>query len=183
MKYKIVTIIFIVVLILVGIKPLGRCFYTLKYNGFIAKYSTEYSLDPYLVASLIKAESNFNSNAKSQKNAFGLMQITDETGRWAAKEMKIDNFNTELLYDPEFNIKMGCWYLKNLKTEFNGNMDVVLAAYNGGRGNVQKWLSSKDHSADGLNLYYIPFKETDKYVKKVNTNYKVYKFLYVSFLK
>ena len=182
MKYKFIGITLFVglILIIIGIKPIGRCFYPLKYNGFITKYSKAYSLDPYMVAALIKAESNFNNNAKSQKNAYGLMQITDETGKWAAGQMKISNFNSDLLYDPEFNIKMGCWYLNNLKAEFNGNMDVVLAAYNGGRGNVQKWLSNKDHSSDGKNLYYIPFKETDKYVKRVNTNYKVYKFLYVN---
>ena len=182
MKYKIISITFIIclVFILINIKPLGRIFYPLKYNGFIVKYSTEYSLDPYFVASLIKAESNFNNNAKSQKDAYGLMQITEKTGRWAAEEMKISNFNSDLLYDPEFNIKMGCWYLNNLKKEFNSNMDVVLAAYNGGRGNVQKWLSNKAHSSDGLNLDYIPFKETDKYVKRVNTNYKIYRFLYPS---
>lgn len=185
MKYKVIVITFFIglIFILVSIKPLGRCFYTLKYNELISKYSSKYSLDPYFVAALIKAESNFDNNAKSQKDAYGLMQITEETGRWVAVEMKVSNFNSDLLYDPEFNIKMGCWYLRNLKKEFNGNMDVVLAAYNGGRGNVQKWLNSKDHSSDGLNLYYIPFKETDKYVKRVNTNYKIYNFLYGSIKK
>ena len=185
MKIKAIVITFFIglILILISMKPLAKSFYPLKYNGFITKYSEQYSLDPYLVAAIIKAESNFNNNAKSQKNAYGLMQITDETGQWAAGQMKINNFNADLLYDPEFNIKMGCWYLSNLKKEFNGNMDVVLAAYNGGRGNVQKWLNSKDHSQDGLNLYYIPFKETDKYVKRVNTNYKVYNFLYINIKK
>ena len=180
MKYKVIVITFFIglILILMNIKPLGRHFNTLKYNEFITKYSTEYSLDPYLVAALIKAESNFNKNAKSQKDAYGLMQITEKTGQWAAGEMKISNFNSDLLYDPEFNIKMGCWYLDNLKKQFNGNMDVVLAAYNGGRGNVQKWLNNAQHSTDGSSLNYIPFKETDKYVKRVNTNYKIYKFLY-----
>lgn len=182
MKYRVIAITLFIglILILISIKPIGRYFYTLKYNEFISEYSNKYSLDPYLVAALIKAESNFNNNAKSQKDAYGLMQITKETGQWAADEMKISNFNADLLYDPEFNIKMGCWYLNNLKKEFNGNMDVVLAAYNGGRGNVQKWLNNAKHSKDGLNLDYIPFKETDKYVKRVNTNYKIYKFLYLN---
>ena len=73
---------------------------------------------------------------------------------------------------------MGCWYLSDLKKEFNGNMDLVLAAYNGGRGNVEKWLKDSNTSPDGQNLKNIPFKETDKYVKKVNTNYNIYKYLY-----
>jgi len=182
MKYKVIGITFLVglIFIILGIKPLGRYMYPLKYNDVITKYSRVYSLDPYLVAALIKTESNFNNNAKSQKDAYGVMQITDKTGEWAAQQMKIDGFNADALYDPHFNIRMGCWYLSNLKKEFDGNMDVVLAAYNGGRGNVQKWLSNKDNSKDGLNLDYIPFKETDKYVKRVNTNYKIYKFLYSS---
>jgi len=182
MKNKLVVIVFFLVLIFVfvGIKPLGRYFYSIKYSGLITKYSTEYSLDPYMVSSVIKTESNFDNGAKSQKDAFGLMQITTETGQWAAGLMKINNFNSDLLYDPEFNIKMGCWYLSNLKTEFNGNMDLVLAAYNGGRGNVQKWLNNSKNSSNGLTLDYIPFKETDKYVKRVNTNYKIYRFLYPS---
>ncbi|MBC8060587.1 MAG: lytic transglycosylase domain-containing protein [Clostridiaceae bacterium] len=185
MKYKLVFSIFFIglVVILISIKPLGRVFYTLKYDEFISKYSMEYSLDPFMVASLIKAESNFDSNAKSHRDAYGLMQITAETGKWAAGEMKIENFNSDLLYDPEFNIKMGCWYLSKLKRQFNGNMNVVLAAYNGGSGNVQKWLNSTKHSSDGQNLDYIPFKETDKYVKRVNTNIKIYKFLYIGIKK
>lgn len=182
MKHRVIVITFLIglIFILADIKPLGRNFYTLKYNGFISKYSIEYSLDPYWVASVIEAESNFNSNAKSQKDAYGLMQITSETGQWAAKEMGISNCNSDLLYDPEFNIKMGCWYLSNLKKEFNNKMNVVLAAYNGGRGNAEKWLKDKQYSQDGLNLDNIPFKETDNYVKQVNLNYRIYKFLYTS---
>jgi soluble lytic murein transglycosylase len=83
-----------------------------------------------------------------------------------------------MLNDPEFNIRIGCWYLNNLNTEFKYNTEVVLAAYNGGRGNVQKWLKSSEHSSDGKTLKYIPFKETDKYVKKVRVNYRIYKYLY-----
>lgn len=161
-----------------NVKSIGRLFFPLKYQDNIIKYSKKYNLDFYLVAAVIKTESNFNERAKSNKDAYGLMQITPDTAEWAAEKMNISNFKTEMLYDPEFNISMGCWYLDNLKEEFKGNPDVVLAAYNGGRGNVQKWLKSSDHSLDGKNLSYIPFKETDKYVKKVKVNYSIYKYLY-----
>ena len=155
-----------------------KYFFPLNYPEYIVKYSQKYKLDPYLVAAVIKTESNFDEGAKSNKNAYGLMQITPDTAQWAAEKMNINNFKTQMLYNPEFNIRMGCWYLDNLKEEFNNNMEVVLAAYNGGRGNVQKWLKSTEHSADGKNLHYIPFKETDKYVKKVKVNYSIYKYLY-----
>ncbi|MBU5485558.1 lytic transglycosylase domain-containing protein [Clostridium sp. MSJ-11] len=152
--------------------------YPLKYSDIVYKYSREYDIDPYLVFSVIKAESNFNPDAVSHKSAYGLMQVTSTTGEWIAEQMKIEDFTLNKLFDPEYNIPMGCWYIDNLRKEFGDNMDVVLAAYNAGRGNVQKWLNDTEHSKDGKNLHYIPFKETDKYVKKVKVNYKIYKFLY-----
>ena len=154
-----------------------KIFFPLNNSEYINKYSKMYNLDPILVASVIKTESNFKTDAKSRKNAYGLMQITPDTARWAAGKMKIENFSLDMLLNPETNIKMGCWYLSDLKSEFK-ETNLVLAAYNAGRGNVQKWLKDSDHSTDGKSLYYIPYGETDKYVKKVNLFYKVYKFLY-----
>lgn len=144
----------------------------------IFKYSYENNIDPYFVASVIKVESNFDKDAKSSKSAAGLMQITPETAKWVASEMKISGYSESMLLNPETNIKMGCWYLKDLKEEFNGNTDLMLAAYNGGRGNVNKWLKDKEKSTDGKTLIFIPFKETDKYVKKVNATYSIYKKIY-----
>lgn len=167
-----------IVMFLINAKNIARYFFPIKYSDYIVKYSERYDLDPYLVAAVIKTESNFQEKAKSNKNAYGLMQITGNTAEWAAEKMEISHFSTVMLYEPEFNIKMGCWYLDNLRDEFDDNMEVVLAAYNGGRGNVQKWLNSSEHSVDGKNLHYIPFKETDKYVKKVKVNYRIYKYLY-----
>jgi len=178
---KIVNILFvmavIILLITLGGIKIAKTLYPMKYSENIAKYSKKYDVDPYLVCAVIKAESNFKPNAKSKQNAYGLMQITPDTAAWVAKEMKLENFETKDLYDPEMNINMGCWYLSNLKKEFK-SIDLVLAAYNGGRGNVQKWLSDPKHSADGRTLQYIPFKETDQYVKKVKVNYNIYKYLY-----
>lgn len=71
---------------------------------------------------------------------------------------------------------MGCWYLNDLFKEFK-NRDLVLAAYNGGRGNVQNWLVDSRYSANG-ELINIPFKETQDYVKKVNNDLEVYSRIY-----
>lgn len=174
---RIITIL-ILILIVVNAKNIVRYFYPLKYVNYIKEYSQKYDLDPYLVMSVIRTESGFKENVRSNKNAIGLMQITPDTASWAAEKMNIYDFKDSMLNDPRFNIQMGCWYMKDLKNEFNGNIDLVLAAYNGGRGNVQKWLKDSGHSYDGKNLHYIPFKETDKYVKKVKVSYKVYKYLY-----
>lgn len=149
-----------------------------KYTEYINKYSEEYDLDPYLVLAVIKTESNFDERALSNKGAKGLMQIMDATGEWAAEELNINYFMASMLYDPELNIKMGCWYLDRLSYEFQGDLDLMIAAYNGGSGNVNKWLSQEEYSEDGESLSYIPFPETKKYVDKVKVNYNIYKYLY-----
>jgi soluble lytic murein transglycosylase len=181
MTYKKIIKLLLFILILISVFNLYgliKITFPLKYSDYIMRYSKEYNLNPYLVAAVIKTESNFKKDAKSIKGAQGLMQITASTAEWAAGEMKLEDFNNDMLYQPEYNIRMGCWYIDNLKKEFNGNMDLVLAAYNGGRGNVQKWLADSSYSIDGKTLSYIPFKETDKYVKRVKINYNIYKILY-----
>jgi soluble lytic murein transglycosylase len=171
-------LIVVIVIMSLNINYILKVLYPFSNQSVINNYSQMYGLDPCLVAALIKTESNFDSKAKSSKNAYGLMQITSTTAKWAAEQMGITNFNVDMLYEPKFNINMGCWYLNNLNKEFSGNMTLVLAAYNGGSGNVQKWLNDAQHSKDGINLHYIPFKETDMYVKKVNVNYNIYLYLY-----
>ena len=106
------------------------------------------------------------------------MQITGDTGAWIASKMHLKDYSESKLYEPEYNIKMGCWYLNNLRQEFGSDIDLILAAYNAGRGNVKSWLQSQNYSQDGKKLQYIPFKETDQYVKKIETNYNIYKFIY-----
>ena len=86
-------------------------------------------------------------------------------------------FRKDAIFDPEINIKIGCWYLNKLYKEF-GRLDLVIAAYNGGSGNVNKWLNDDSYSKDGKSLDLIPFEETSMYVKKITKNYKMYNKLY-----
>lgn len=179
MKFKYILILGIIILVgYFGFKfTIKNYIYPCKYTEYVNKYSDEYDLDPYFVLSVIKAESNFDKDAVSGKDAKGLMQIMDETGIWAAKKIGIDDFTVESLFDVETNIRIGCWYLKTLEKEFK-DQDLVIAAYNGGSGNVNSWLKDTRYSKDGKSLSYIPFAETKKYVDKVNVNYKAYKKLY-----
>ena len=175
---KIIICLIVAIVILVGGKySIKKYLYPYKYKEIVDKYSYEYNLDPFLVLAVIKTESNFNTDAESSKGAKGLMQIMDSTGEWIGSKVEIDKFNANMLYDPEINIEFGCWYLNSLLKEFS-DLSLALAAYNGGSGNVTKWLNNPEYSSDGENLTYIPFKETKKYVDKVNTRYNVYKFLY-----
>jgi soluble lytic murein transglycosylase len=137
-------------------------------------YSKEYGIDDSLVYSVIKVESKFNKKAVSKRNAKGLMQISEITQNWAQEELGLENID---IFDPETNIKIGCWYLNKLFKEFN-DLDLVITAYNGGSRNVSKWLKNDAYSRDGNKLHEIPFEETKNYLEKVKENYRVYKALY-----
>lgn len=155
-----------------------KVIYPIHYREIINQYAEEYNIDPYLVAAIIRTESKFYEKAKSSKDARGLMQVSPITGNWAAKELMIENYDQEMLYIPDTNVKIGCWYLHKLNGEFDGNLQLILAAYNGGSGNVNKWLNNPKYSDDGNYLKEIPFNETKEYVKKVIRTHKIYKTIY-----
>ncbi|WP_352168637.1 lytic transglycosylase domain-containing protein [Proteiniborus sp. MB09-C3] len=161
-------------------KWIGKILYPINYKEQIADYSNKYDIDPFLVAAIIRVESKYDKNALSHKGARGLMQIAPVTGRWASGEIGIQNYSEKLLYDPDVNIEIGCWYINKLNTQFYNNLELVLAAYNGGSGNVAKWLNDSNYSDDGKSLKHIPFKETELYLKKVKKSYDIYKKLYTS---
>lgn len=148
--------------------------YPLDYRQIIEQRSKEYSLDPYLVSAVICAESRFLPDAVSPKGAVGLMQIMPDTGEWISGKMGLENYSNDMLRDPDVNIHFGCWYLRYLYERFNGDMDKVLAAYNAGPRNVEKW------ARDGA-LETIPFPETENYLKIVTRNYYIYKEIYNDF--
>lgn len=156
-------------------KTIHKLIYPKQYSEYVEKYAEEFDLDENLVYSVIKAESKFNEKAISHKGAKGLMQVSDITRDWAIEELELEEVD---IFDPETNIKIGCWYLNKLYKEF-GKLDLVIAAYNGGSGNVRKWLENHDYSEDGEKLHNIPFQETSTYLEKVKNNYKNYKEIYV----
>lgn len=156
--------------------------YPIGYKSIIVKESNEYDMDPYLIASIINVESSYDSNAISKKEARGLMQISPQTGKWASEVLNLEGYKEKNLFKPEVNIKIGSWYLNKLFKEFNGDLDLILMAYNAGSGNVNKWLKDLEHSKDGVSIDNIPFKETENYVKRINKNYKIYSVVYGRYL-
>ena len=153
--------------------------YPVKYAEAIDEYSKAYGVDKYLILSIIKAESNFDNGAVSHKKASGLMQITKGTADWLSGMLEINGFNYERdIRNPELNIKMGSFYISYLKDLYDESLDCALASYNAGPNNVNKWLLNKEYSKDGKTLDKIPFPETERYINKVKTNYKIYKLLY-----
>lgn len=178
-KTKIILIVLVMVsLTYVSVTSFLKFMYPIKYYSYIEKFSKMYDLDKFLVMSVINVESRFDEKATSIKDARGLMQITPSTGMWIAEQMNLIEFSPDKLYDPEQNILMGCWYLNNLRKEFNNDYLLILSAYNAGRGNVNKWLKNELYSENGKTLDYIPFRETELYIKKISLNYNIYRTIY-----
>ncbi|QEY33915.1 lytic transglycosylase domain-containing protein [Caproiciproducens galactitolivorans] len=155
-----------------------RSAYPLKYSDIVAKEATKNHLDPAMVYSVIKAESNFDPDAKSRAGAIGLMQLTPDTFDWLQTKLKSDEKYTENnLYSPEINIRYGCKFLSILFNKYS-KQATALCAYNAGIGTVNAWLKDPDISKDGVTLDQIPFEETRNYVNIVLKNYENYKKTY-----
>ena len=152
--------------------------YPKKYENIVVSNSYRYNLDPAIVYSVIKIESEFNKDAQSEKGAKGLMQITEDTGEYIAKMQGVESYD---LSDAHTNITFGCFYLKYLLLKFE-NQDTALCAYNAGEGNVNSWLNNEKYSKDKKTLLNIPFPETRNYVKKINETFVKYKKLYENIL-
>ena len=153
-------------------------FYPFPYKEKVFRYGAENEIDPFLIAAVIRTESKFVAVDRSPKGAMGLMQMMPETARWVAGQMGEENFRDALLNDPETSIRFGAWYLASLQKEFAGNEVLMLAAYNGGRGNVKQWMRQMGWGKDFRETDKIPYKETREYVKKVLFARERYRSLY-----
>lgn len=153
-------------------------FYPQPHRDLVITASLEYEVDPYLVFGIIRAESKYQTAARSPVGARGLMQIMPETAEWIASQKGIADFDTDTLHDPQVNVDFGCWYLASLSREFNGQVPLMVAAYNAGRGTVQQWVAKGTWNGDPDDLENIPFDETREYVRNVLKNYEAYKAIY-----
>lgn len=171
-----------IIIIVLGIytmrKPILQIIYPQAYKEYVDRYAKEYEVEEELVYAVIKAESNFDSNAKSHSQAYGLMQLLESTAVEVANEIGEESLETEVLYNPETNVKIGTAYMSKLLERYDGNYVLALAAYNAGIGNVANWLEEGILKEDGSNPENIPFKETNMYVRKIMRDYQIYKDIY-----
>lgn len=153
-------------------------FYPQPNRELVYTTAYEYNIDPNLVFAIIRAESKYQTGAKSKVGALGLMQIMPDTAKWAAAQMNLKNFTTEDLHDPAVNISIGCWYINSLNREFEGRLPIVIAAYNAGRGKAKEWIVTNQWDGSEKDLNKIPFPETRQYVHNVLKNYQAYHAIY-----
>lgn len=139
----------------------GSLIYPLKYPSIIERYAKEYGLDKNTIAGLIFTESGFNSKSVSPVGAMGLMQIMPGTAQGIAERMGDQDFKKEKLFDPETNIRYGCFYLKEKFDTYNQDLTLVLIAYNAGEGTA-------DHYRENPNLDILP-RETQGFIRRVRS--------------
>jgi len=162
--------------------PMGywKILFPQQYWSSIEQGAAKNGLSPYMVASLIRQESEFNPGAISNRNAFGLMQLLPSVGRSMAREEGIRHFNEVELLNPDTNIRLGSRYLKQTLDKFDGQPAYAFAAYNAGDSRVTDWQSiGKYHGMDEF-VESIPFTETRDYVQAILRNESIYRALHAA---
>jgi len=153
-----------------------KIIYKKEYSEYVIKYASQYNVDENLIYAVIKAESNFNPEARSNKNAIGLMQLIESTAKDIARRLDIQVIDEKLenkLKEIDFNINLGTKYLAILIERYK-NIEIAITAYNAGIGTVDNWIEKEIIKEDGSDIENIPYKETNNYVRKILRDYKIY---------
>ncbi len=145
------------------------------YWDTIMAESAKNNLDPYLVASLIRQESEFDPSVISYANAYGLMQLLPSVGRVMAREEGLTHFQSFQLLDPDTNIRLGTRYLRQMLDRFGGVEEYALAAYNAGDYRVADWEAAGPYHGIDEFVESIPFTQTREYVEAIRRNQETYR--------
>lgn len=159
---------------------LRKNIYPKKYSEYVKQYSEEYEIDENFIYAVIKTESGFDPDARSNVGAVGLMQLMPIAFEEVSNNID-DNKGLKYsdMYNPEYNIMYGTWYLDYLYKHF-GSYELTIAAYHAGMTQVQGCLYSGVLDENNLNLDNIPseYSDTRHYINKVISAYKEYNRLY-----
>ena len=154
--------------------------FPMPYRSPLESYSRQNHLSPYLVAALIRQESEFNPTVISHAHAYGLMQVLPSTGRQLARHLRIRRFSSRDLLTPNRNLQLGTLYFRNLLDSLNDQDAEALAAFNAGKSRVDRWSTWGPFREQAEFIETIPFIETRNYVEIVLRNADVYRRLYES---
>jgi soluble lytic murein transglycosylase len=156
---------------------LWRLSYPRPYSDTVEAAAAEHDVDPLLIWAVMREESRYDPEALSYVGARGLMQVMPATQTWIAEQMG-EELSPGDAYTPEASVRMGAWFLRFLMNYFDGDMDLVIAAYNGGAGSVGIWLDDPLVADRDDLLRWIGYGETREYLAKVSLSYRVYQALY-----
>jgi soluble lytic murein transglycosylase len=159
-------------------RPVWEQLFPRPYWEELRRDASANQLDPHLVASLIRQESEFNPAAISHASAMGLMQLLPSVGKNLAKEMKIKHFSSDELLVANTNLQLGTRYFKHMVDHYDGQVQYALAAYNAGEDRVDDWRKNGNFSDVEEFVESIPFTETREYVQAIMRNAMIYKLLY-----
>ena len=154
--------------------------YPLPWRDNLEQLARERDLDPFIIAGLIRQESEFDAAAVSRSNARGLTQVMPGTGNWLAGKMGLGRFSTAMLHLPETNLNLGTFYMRMMLNQLDQNWEFMLAAYNAGKGRVDKWRTWFEYREPAEFVESIPFDETRNYVQVVLRNADFYRRLYAT---
>lgn len=159
-------------------RRLLRVIYPFPFQALVLPASVDQDVDPYLVAAVIRRESAFNPTVTSSAGAIGLMQIMPHTGRGLARLVGLQRYDPEMLLQPEVNLHLGIKYLASLIRQFDGELPLVLSAYNAGPNRAVRWRAMPERRDPELFMERIPFTETRDYVRHVKIHHALYRELY-----
>lgn len=149
--------------------------YPRKYSEYVEYYAGKYSLDPLILYSFIRTESNFDPNATSSADARGLMQITEITFDWIkGKIAPTEDLTFDDMYDPETSIRFGTYFVSYCLLRYEDDLSTAAAAYHSGWGTVDSLLGSDEYSANGNTLHSFPYTQMRLYVQKITSSYQRY---------
>jgi len=154
--------------------------FPLPYRAELERFAKQNGLDPFLVAALIRQESEFNPKAVSRSNARGLTQILPGTGRELSRKLKVRAYATASLFLPAVNLQLGTFYLKTIADSLGGRWEAALAAYNAGPSRARSWSSWGEFREPAEFIETVPFSETRNYIQTVLRNADTYRRIYSS---
>jgi len=141
--------------------------FPILYRNPIDRYAKLHNMPPQMVYGVIRQESVFDHQIVSSAGARGLMQIMPATGRQIARQFKERWRSSNILFEPERNIKYGVSYLSGLLKRFEHNFALAAGGYNAGPHRVDRWLNGRGALDTDIWVETIPFKETRRYVRRV----------------
>ena len=155
-----------------------RLAFPIPFSEPLLRFSEQRSIDPFLMAGLIRQESEFNPTVISRAKAYGLTQVLPATGRELSLKAGVRGFTTAMLFQPETNLNLGTFYIRQMLNSLDNSVVETLAAYNAGRSRVIKWRTFGTFREPSEFIETVPFDETRDYIQSVIRNGEMYRQLY-----